>query len=333
MKAKEFIIEGGWGSTLTQETKITPQLVKHMVSVYEVFIANFNRFLQSKKIPLVQAGHPVGSSGYYNRDLIDNPTKEYGDIDIQFIVPRITEMNEGTNEAMYTKLILEFLPKINTVTSKNGVNLIFQIGKDYIQLDLVSIFGDRIHWSEALAPERNIKGVVGMSLYSSLADTLNLSISSRGIQIKLRNGEPVSFRQSKDVTLGIVSKDPYNWAIDILQYFQKIQGGDKARLSKSLQAHPGTNLKDIRISDVAAAIKGIGESFQLNNMYGNKGLTTIGSYDEFMSKIITTYKAKLTSKLTDPKFDKATTPAQLAKAALDKKKIQDGLDLVMGYLV
>jgi len=302
-----------------------------MIKVYHDFIDKFNLFLKSSKVPLVKAGRPVGSTSYYEKDLITDPEHEYGDIDVQFIIPRIHSMSEAANEAMYSKLVLEFLSHSNTASSKNGVNIIFQVGTEHVQIDLVSIFGENLAWSEILSPERGIKGVVSMSLYSSLAEVLNLSISSRGIQIKLRNGEPVSFRQSKDVTVSTVSKDPHNWAKNILDYFGELQG-KKAKPSKSLRAHPGGDPDDIKISDIAVAIKALGESFQLNDMYSKTGLANIASYDEFMSKIIGTYEAKLTSKLTDPKFDKATTPAQIAKAASDRKKIQTGLNLVMGYL-
>ena len=139
--------------------------------------------MKSSKVPLVKAGRPVGSTSYYEKDLITDPEHEYGDIDVQFIIPRIHSMSEAANEAMYSKLVLEFLSHSNAASSKNGVNIIFQVGTEHVQIDLVSIFGENLAWSEILSPERGIKGVVSMSLYSSLAEVLNLSISSRGIQI------------------------------------------------------------------------------------------------------------------------------------------------------
>lgn len=333
MKIRDIITEGGWASTQTQETKITPALVKHMVGVYNKFIMAFNQFLKIKDVPLVEPGHPVGSSFYYQRDLVDNPEKEYGDIDIQFRVPRISGMSEAANEAMYSVLVKEFLESNRTATTNNGVNVIFQVGNDYVQIDLVSIFGDRVDWARALVPERGIKGVVGASLYSALAEVLNLSISSRGIQIKLRDGQPVSFRQSKNVSLDSVSTSAEGWAVDILNYFYHLQARNgTALVGPALKANPGTNPDEIKISDIAAAVRALGKSFELNKMWGGTGLLTINSYDEYMDKIRTVYKYKLTDKLSDPKFDKATTPAQLDKAASDKHKIQTGLDMVMGYL-
>lgn len=333
MRATEFIIEGGWASTQTQDTKVTPALIQKMVQVYGAFIDDFNAFLQTKNVPPVRAGIPKGSGTYYKQDLVDNPTKEYGDIDIEFIIPRINGVSEAANESMYFKLVQEFLSNNPTASTKNGVNVIFKLGTQYVQVDLLATFSDVVDWSRGLSPERNIKGVVGMSLYSSLADILNLSIGGRGIQAKLRDNIPVNFRQSKDVSLITIGKNPATWAEDILNFFAKVQSlPNTPTKSPLLQSFPGTDVNDIKLANLVSSIRGLGQSFEANHMFGGKGLEMIQSYDEFMSILTQTYTQKLTSKLTDPKFDKATTPAALEKAANDKKKLQTGMNLVLGYL-
>ena len=57
------LFEGGWASTLTQDTKITPPMVGKAVAAISFFITAFNTFLDSKGMPPVKQGHPVGKTG------------------------------------------------------------------------------------------------------------------------------------------------------------------------------------------------------------------------------------------------------------------------------
>lgn len=88
MRAKEFLPEGGWANPVTQNTTITPSLVK---TVYEkvlpVFIKKLNEHLKSQDLPAVELGRPCGSTTYYERDLLRDPKREYGDIDVNLFIP------------------------------------------------------------------------------------------------------------------------------------------------------------------------------------------------------------------------------------------------------
>ena len=135
--------------------------------------------------------NPVGSTYYYQRDLQDNPDKEYGDIDVHFFIPRLPDQTDAANAATYATAVKEFADSTPGISTDSGRNVIFKLGNDHIQVDLVMAYYENKEWLGALTPEHNIKGVIGSTVYSSLAELLNLSISTNGVQAKLRDGQPV----------------------------------------------------------------------------------------------------------------------------------------------
>jgi hypothetical protein len=316
MKVRD-IVEGGYASTLTQGTRITPKVVAVAVDAVSKFIQHFNRFLDTKNLPPVKGGNPVGSTFYYKRDLQDNPDKEYGDIDVHFFIPRLPDQSDANNASTYAQAVKEFADSTPGISTDSGRNVIFKIGDNYIQVDLVMAYYDNQEWLAALTPEHNIKGVISSSIYSSLAEYLNLSISTHGVQAKLRGGEPVSFRQSKNTELVTVSKSPTHWALHTAMFIANNKGIKNPEISKDLQEHPGTNTKEIKISDIVLAVKGIGHTLELNG---------IDSYKNFISNIVRIYTDKITAAIGSSKFDKDTT----GKAEVDKQKLQKGLELVQG---
>lgn len=330
MKVTEIITEGGYASTLTQGTKITPKVVAVAVQAVAQFIQRFNEFLAGKQLPPVKGGNPVGSTYYYKTDLANNPDKEYGDIDVHFFIPRLPNSSDANNAATYSAAVKEFASTAPDIQTESGKNVIFKIGNNYIQVDLVMAYYENKEWLGALTPEHNIKGVIGSTIYSSLAELLNLSISTYGVQAKLRNGTPVSFRQSKDVNLVNVSKNPKGWAVDILKFFADLAGNNAPDLSADLQQHPGVDPENIRIADIASAVKGIGHSLELNNLFGQGALANVANYDDFVNKILAIYTNKITAAINSSKFDKAVAPEAAAKAESDKKKLQQGLETVQG---
>ena len=66
--------EGGWASSLTQDTKLTPAVVEECVKLYQKFVKEFNQFLKTKDLPEVEGGEPKGSAHYYQKDLKDSPS-------------------------------------------------------------------------------------------------------------------------------------------------------------------------------------------------------------------------------------------------------------------
>ena len=69
----------------------------------------------------VQVGKPVGSSAYYK---VDDPDKEYGDIDILFYIPKLENTTDNKNKSIYADEIVEFLKGNSDIQTENGRNLI-----------------------------------------------------------------------------------------------------------------------------------------------------------------------------------------------------------------
>jgi hypothetical protein len=318
MKVRDIIVEGGYASTLTQGTRITPDVVAQIVeSIYPAFIKQFNTFLKSKNLPPVKGGGPVGSAFYYKRDLAQNPEKEYGDIDVHFFIPRRPDQSDATNTSTYSQAVVEFASAADNISTASGKNVVFKIPGGHVQVDLVMAYYENKEWLGALTPEYNIKGVISSTVYSSLAEYLNLSISTHGVQAKLRDGVPVSFRQSKNTQLVNVSQNPTHWALHTAMFIAKTKGIGNPKISDDLKEHPGTNPKDVKIADIVAAVKGIGHTLELNDL---------DTYNNFISNIVRIYTDKITAAIGSSKFDKDIT----GKATIDKEKLQKGLDLVQG---
>ncbi len=327
------LFEGGWASTLTQDTKITPQMVGKAVDSINSFIAAFNAFLSNKSMPPVKQGHPVGSSNYWQRDLRLNPNKEYGDMDYLFFIPRLPDTTDAKNSSIYVELVKEFLAGRKDIQTENGQNLILKMDEGYMQIDLVHGYYENKEWLRALVPEYNVKGVISASLYSSLAELLDLSIGSYGVQAKLKGNIPVSFRQSKDVQLVNISKDPSNWARDTVAWFYKMAGGrGDPTIPAALAQAPGVNADEMKVADIAAAIKGIAVGLEANGLFGKLNLTKISNAEDMLSKINSIYASKMQAKINDPKFNKAQTLAAKQKVEDTRAKLAKAIDWVASLL-
>jgi len=281
----------------------------------------------------VKQGHPVGSSNYWQRDLRLNPNKEYGDMDYLFFIPRLPDTTDAKNSSIYVELVKEFLAGRKDIQTENGQNLILKMDEGYMQIDLVHGYYENKEWLRALVPEYNVKGVISASLYSSLAELLDLSIGSYGVQAKLKGNIPVSFRQSKDVQLVNISKDPSNWARDTVAWFYKMAGGrSDPTIPAALAQAPGVNADEMKVADIAAAIKGIAVGLEANGLFGKLNLTKISNAEDMLSKINSIYANKMQAKINDPKFNKAQTLAAKQKVEDTRAKLAKAIDWVASLL-
>lgn len=305
MRATEFIKEGGWASSMTQGTHITPQLVANvMVTLQKQFVPLLNNFLSSKQLAPINISAPAGSATYYKRDLANDPTREYGDVDVQMQIPRIPHLNNAQNAKLYQLAIKEFCDQADNYSSDNGINVILQIGDEYVQVDLIVSYYENKQWLKTLAPEYRVKGVLCNSLYSSLGEALDFSFGgAHGVQVKTQHGKTVPFRTVKDVELQTITNNPDTWAVDICKYL------GCTKFSSLLQQYPGT-LDEVRTSDIVQSFKGIADSLELNGK--------IESADELLSKVRQIYLAKIQKGIESSKFDKAATPDAVAKAEATK---------------
>jgi hypothetical protein len=86
VKIRDIIVEGGWDTTLTQNTVLHPRIVAVALQAVDKFVADFNK-VYAKKVGEIQRGRPTGSSAHHEADSKEDPTKVYGDIDLQMIGP------------------------------------------------------------------------------------------------------------------------------------------------------------------------------------------------------------------------------------------------------
>jgi hypothetical protein len=315
MRASEFLIEGGWADVLTQNTIITPMVVSKVINSLDNFINQFNEYLKTQNVPPVMLGTPCGSTTYFKKDLINNPNREYGDIDINFIIPRIEGLTNSANERLIGENIMKFCEGNPNFQTKNGTNVIVNLDGEYYQVDLVTCYYENKEWSHALAPEYNVKGVLCNSIYSSMGEALKLSVNSHGIQAKRQNGELVPFRQTKDFDLVTITNNPLTWALDLVKFF------GCETVSPLLKKYPG-KVGEIKVQDMINSIKGISETLEMNGK-----LNGYSSSNELLSKIKEIYLGKINKAINSPKFDKAITPlaiekAQKTKETLAKKSIE-----------
>lgn len=294
-------MEGGWANVKTQDTTITPQTIQASVKRLAEFERDFNEFLAKDQIPPVKIGEPVGSGTYYQRDLEQQPDKQYGDIDVQFIIPKLDGMTAAQNESLYFGKIKEYTAGDPSYDTTNGVNVIFTDGDQSIQVDFVAMFTDKVDWSRVFAPEWNMKGVLSSTLFSALAQLLNISMSSRGIQAKTRDGELVKFNVRKDTQLHNITDNAEIWGIDLAIFLGAQQ------ISPRLNKFPG-QMGETKITHIVQTIRGVLES--------------LGREDQ-IDDVRDIYLSKIDAVINSSKFDKAQTDAAKRKAAETKKMLHD----------
>jgi len=304
------LLEGGWASTLTQNTIITPVIIKEAVGLLKQFEIKYNSYVKNIDPQYtLQIGHPVGSGTYYKRDLINNPEKEYGDVDVAAYVNPNKTLTVAQITAKYREYIIDFCKQNKEYITENGTNVIFKTSAGYVQIDLIYTFHEYKNWAKVLAPEHNVKGAISTSLTSAMAEVLNLSFGTMGIQTKLRNNEPVSFRQSKDVVLKSITKDPHNWAKDVYSFYYELKKGTAPKtFPKNLIAHGGYK-DEQRIGDIILSIKALAEALDQTNII--KGST-------LLSNIANSFVKKMDDQIGSSKFKKAQT--EQAKAKAEKTK-------------
>ena len=320
-----IITEGGWASTKTQNTKLTPGLLQRVVSYLTNQIEpSLNRWLESNGVSPIKFGKPVGSGTYYQRHLQTQPEKVYGDIDIQFIIPRLQDKSTNENRKFYYDLIKQYGDSSNQFETENGKNIIVNIGNDdYVQIDLVSLFSDLVDWSSILTPPEGVKGVLSASLYSALAEALNISISDLGIQVKKAGGKIVPFSKQKDVELLNITTNKKQWAIDLVKFF------GCNNIDPILKRYPGMS-DEITIDQLVGSIVGIARTLELNNKLSVSGI----NYDTaagLISSIKNIYLGKIDKVINSSKFDKAATPEAQALAEKTKKTLYNGSRTIANF--
>jgi len=334
MRAKEFIFEGGWDTTLTQNTVIGPKVVKAALSLAERFTKDFNKYLSEKGLPPVRVGRPTGSSAYHD---VDPDDKVYGDIDLQMVAPEVGELSYGQFTAYWNKLADEFVragyaPYVDTSESKPG-HPIFAVGNDmYVQVDFMWHPERLEKWGAArVTPEHNVKGLLFGNMFSALGEILDLSIQHAGVQLKVVDDQHVPFSKQKGTKTITVTTNPETFLLDLFNYEAKQMGVGQPAVDDLLKQFPGNDINDVKIEKLANGIKGLARSFEINGMYGRDDLANFTSAADFVSKFVARYEEKAMLDVNAKKRDKAQTPQAIARAEQDRQKVLGGLQKVKSY--
>lgn len=329
MRFKQFLLEGGWSKTVTQGVKLTPEIAKKAISKLPRFEKEFNAFLKKQKYAPITIGKPIGSTAYYEKDLATNPEKEYGDIDIIFKIPKIDGLSDSKNVSIYANLVVDFIsqekPKyLYDDGQQSGRSIIVDVDGEWVQVDLVAALEHVEDWTtHRMTPQHNLKGAFMGFLYASLAEVLNLSIGTSGVQVKHVGDDLVPFKKLKVDHVATVSTDIGNFGLHIFEYLHnRAHDGKSAKIPSSLKSNPGMNRSNIQFKDLAKMVHAIGDAFELNNMWDKKDLKGISSHTDFISRIKTVYERKVEEAASATKFDKAITPDA-------KKRAQDTKDLLV----
>lgn len=328
---------GGWSSKVTQGTKLTPALAKAALEVLLRFEVDFNESLKAQGLLPIKIGKPVGSSAYIERDLKWRPEIEYGDIDVLLVIPRIQGLLESKNSSVYSGALKAFVggeirPYLMHDDQNFGNSIIVKVNKEFVQIDLVRTFADTALWaSQRLKPVHGLKGALLGNLYTSVGEVLNINIGPAGVLAKEKNGKFVPYRQLKVDKTHVLSLDISAFALDIFETIAKRAKIHGFQIHEVLQLHPGMK-HEIKASDLANCIKGLGRSFELNGMFGSGELTSISDYEDFIQQTKSTYRAKNIKGASDPKFLKASTPEAQTRAQATKDLLLNKSSLIEGLL-
>lgn len=342
MKINEVLLEGGWDSVATQDTVITPAVVVKALRVVERFVKEFNEYAKEQGLAPVRVGHTTGSSSHYLEDLKTDPDKEYGDIDLQIVVPS----REGDDQKTYSGIqkywndtwaafIATGKPRQYVHPDSKSGHIIFKIGKDkYVQVDLMPHPEHVAKWARyRVTPERGLKGLLHGNLFSVLGDLLDINIQHMGALAKMRDGQRLPFTKTlKNYTLKTITQDIEHFGMDIFrQEYETIfkrAPNHTVVIDPMLMQHQGVDISQARASDLVKMIVGLARTFDTNKMYGKGNLSKYQSADEFLDKFLDIYQQKADKNLQSTKRDKAQTDAAIARAARDKRQITDGLEKI-----
>ena len=118
---------GGWATTKTQGTKITPAVLQESVKVLEFIFGKFNTHIKQLDMAPLKVLGPGGSGVYFKQDLEENPDKAYGDVDILVEYP-LTEPQSRRVEIdtmkEYNQLMLKWIQEEIFLKQQ----LFFQVG-------------------------------------------------------------------------------------------------------------------------------------------------------------------------------------------------------------
>lgn len=333
----QSIDEGGWSTTKTQETPLTPDVIQQVTKIVAKISEDFNGHLRELELPSLDFLKPIGSGTWWEDDLKNQPDKLYGDVDYMIAYPvlKLTGKDERADEIATVKLYnqellmwlaadkptnidVEETKAISTDASlKLLVTVPLKSGETgFVQVDLVVTHKDYSSWAVfRFTPEKNVKGFVIGKLYSAFGETLEISIQPRGIRAKFQGDLMVPYSKRAKVEDRLITLSSSTFMTDIAKFFWDQSNPGKPFVpSQSLQQWKGVNPDAPTFDDLCNGILAVGDTLEQIGEFGTvlKYKTT----KDFMKAVVSQYEKRMMEAYNSPKFNKAETPA--AKAAMEK---------------
>jgi hypothetical protein len=344
----KFINEGGWASSKTQGTTLTPKVISIIVKEMDWIANEFNSHLQEIGLPSLDFLKPIGSGTWWKEDLKDQPTKTYGDVDYMIAYPtlKLSDRDEKADELATVKLYNAELMMLmqadkwsmveiedtKAASTDTSIKLILKVEIEpgvpgWVQVDLVVTHKQYADWAVfRFTPIRNVKGFVLGNLYSSFGDVLDISIQSKGVRAKFEGEVMRPYIKRKDVTERVLSSNIQSFMHDIAKFFwERANSGKPFSESASLKSWKGMDPNNPTFEDLCDGIKAVAETL---GQLGEFGETIKYRSDrEFLKAVADQYEKKMSDAAKSTKFDKAETPAAKAVVLKIKGLITQYVDL------
>jgi hypothetical protein len=340
--------EGGWATTKTQGTTITPDVIAKVVKITNQISKDFNEHLKSINLPALEFLKPIGSGTWWEEDLQNQPDKTYGDIDFMVAYPTIdlTGKGEKNDEVATVKLYneeflnwLEYtknpdvdIEETRKISVPNSIKLVVIVDLDkeqgFIQVDMVVTHTQYKDWAVfRFTPMRNVKGFVIGKIYTALGNALDVSIQVRGVRAKFKNDVIVPYSsRGKEVEEKLISQSISSFLQDTARFFWEASNTDKSFDDIYFSDWKGINPNDPKFEDFCDGVVAIGKTLEQLGEFG--GTIKYKNAQEFLDRVVLEYRRIMMEAYNAPKFDKAETPA--AKAAIEK--IRKLIDTYIGVI-
>jgi hypothetical protein len=332
----QFLFEGGWATTKTQDTVITPDVISQVVKIFDRLSSEFNGHLRELELPSLDFLKPIGSGTWWSDDVNEQPDKVYGDVDYMIAYPTLkltagkSREDEIATVKLYNKELLMWLeaekfpgidiPESKAVSNDSSVKLIAEVNLKtgqigYVQVDMVVTHKEYSDWAVfRMTPIKNVKGFVLGNLYSSFGEVLDLSIQARGVRAKFEGDimRPYSIRKNAEEKE--ISINAKTFMLDIAQFFWEQSGTDTPFKGTPIESWKGMDRNNPQFEDFCEGIRLVAKTLGTLGEFG----TTIKykSERDLLNAVVNQYEKKMMTTYNSTKFDKAKSPA--AVAAMNK---------------
>ena len=333
---------GGWATTKTQGTKITPAVLQEAIGVLENIFNDFNQWAQAHGFNSLTVVGPGGSGVYFKKDLEENPEKAYGDVDILVMYP--LDEPQGRQAEIdtlkkYNGLFLQWLAKTTrpdldkeetTAISKGTLKLVINLTDGPVQVDIISTFNYSSDWAKArYTPIRGIKGFVVGFLYQAFGNALDVSVTDRGVVAKIKGGELVNPLLRKGVEERIVTRDFNRFLAQLAEFTDEFTRGEKraVQLDQYLEQHPGIDVADLSLEQICNGILGFARTLEQNGTF-ELPKSKYQNSQQFLQKVVDIYKIKIDKHTSSSKYNKAETDL----AVQQRSKVMSDAETAFGYV-